>query len=94
MGFGDLLAWSPPTTARHSIVQQLPHRLGGRIREFREAAILIFSPRTGWLAWASRNFAAVILNGRPGWAAGRREALQHAVHNPLRSHLAAIRLSL
>jgi len=32
---------------------------------FREAAILIFLPRTGWLAWASRNFAVVILNGRP-----------------------------
>ena len=69
MGFGDLLAWSP--RRRHSIVQQLPHRLGGRIREFREAAILIFSPRTGWLAWASRNFAAVILNGRPGCGRGQ-----------------------
>jgi hypothetical protein len=60
-----------PPRRRHSIVQQLPHRLGGRIREFREAAILIFSPRTGWLAWASRNFAAVILNGRPGCGRGQ-----------------------
>jgi hypothetical protein len=51
---------------------------------FREAAILIFSPCTGWLAWASRDFAAVILNGRPVAGADRREALQHAVHNPLR----------
>ena len=39
--------------------------LAGEEVSFREAAILIFLPRTGWLAWASRNFAVVILNGRP-----------------------------
>ena len=39
--------------------------LAGEEVSFREAAILIFPPRTGWLAWASRNFAVVILNGRP-----------------------------
>ena len=39
--------------------------LAGEKVSFREAAILIFLPRTGWLAWASRNFAVVILNGRP-----------------------------
>jgi hypothetical protein len=70
-GVGDLLAWSPPTTAKTFNRSAATHRLGGRIREFREAAILIFSPRTGWLAWASRNFAAVILNGRPGCGRGQ-----------------------
>ena len=68
-GLADLLAGHRPPRRRHSIVQQLFHRLGGRISELsRSGDLNLLAAR--WLG--SRNFAAVILSGRPG--CGRADA--------------------
>ena len=59
-------------------------RLGGRISELSRSGDLNLLA-VHWLAGLGEpRLRCVILNGRPVAGAGRREALQHAVHNPLR----------
>ena len=75
----------------HSIVQQLFTALAGEEVSFREAAILIFAAH--WLTGVGEPQLRCHLERPSAVAPGRREALQHPVHNPLRLRLAyAMRL--